>query len=107
MAKVGRLQVTEADAAVERPSQLHLARQRTEAAPDEIRTLARLGFAELRGASGGIGAIHGAIAGRVFATVGRSSVIVRLAHESIANRVYAAVGDGFSRVGQLADEVLG
>jgi pimeloyl-ACP methyl ester carboxylesterase len=75
--------------------------------PDEIRALARLAFGELRDASGGIGAIHRAIAGRVFSAVGRSGVVVRVAHEAITHRVYAGVGGGFSIVGRVADEALG
>jgi pimeloyl-ACP methyl ester carboxylesterase len=108
MARVDRLQRTELEAAVGQAPPSPIGRSiGPSQTPDEVRALARLGFAELRGASGGIGAIHGAIAGRVFAAVGRSSVVVRLAHESIANRVCAGIGSGFSRVGQLADEALG
>jgi pimeloyl-ACP methyl ester carboxylesterase len=75
--------------------------------PDELRALARLGFSELRAASGGIGEFHRAIAERVFGAVGRQGAVVRVAHNSIAGGVYAGVGGGFSMVGRMAEEALG
>ena len=75
--------------------------------PDELRALARLGFSELRAASGGIGEFHRAIAERVFGAVGRQGAVVRVAHNSIAGGVYAGVGGGFSMVGRAAEQALG
>jgi pimeloyl-ACP methyl ester carboxylesterase len=73
---------------------------------DELRALSRLAAAELGGGVGGIGAVHGAIAGRVFGALGPAARPVRLAHDSIAGTVYAAVRGGASLAGAAADEVL-
>ena len=67
---------------------------------DELRALTRLAFGELSSATGGIGQIHQAIAGRVFRGVergvGRSGHVVQVAHETIAGGVYGALRGAYS-----------
>ena len=75
--------------------------------PDELRALAELGFKEISGAIGGIGAIHGAVAERVFRAVGPGATVARAAHDAISRTVYAAVSGGPTPVGQAADVALG
>ena len=48
----------------------------------ELRALTLLGFDELRQASGGIGSINRAVAGRVFRAVGPGATLVRPASSS-------------------------
>ncbi|MCW3065796.1 MAG: hypothetical protein JWN32_2968 [Solirubrobacterales bacterium] len=73
---------------------------------DEARALGRLAFEELRGATGGIGAIHRGIAERVFRLVGPGARVTELAHEAIAGGVYSAVGGAVELVGRAADATL-
>src|SRR4051812_26842941 len=74
---------------------------------DELRALAELGFRELSGAIGGIGAIQGAVAERVFRAVGPGATIVRAAHDKISRTAYTAVAGGPTVVGKAADAALG
>jgi hypothetical protein len=59
---------------------------------DELRALGRLAFAELADAIGGNGALHGAIAGRVFGHAGPGARPAQAGHDAIAAGAYAAVG---------------
>jgi pimeloyl-ACP methyl ester carboxylesterase len=68
----------------------------------ELRALTALGFDELRQASGGIGSIQRAVAGRVFRAVGPGAALVRPAHEAITRGVYAALGAGTRAMGVAA-----
>jgi pimeloyl-ACP methyl ester carboxylesterase len=74
--------------------------------PDEVRALARLGAAELGGATGGIGGIHDAVARRVFGALGPTAAPVRAAHDAIARSVYGGLRGGATLVGQAADRAL-
>jgi pimeloyl-ACP methyl ester carboxylesterase len=74
---------------------------------DEVRTLARLAFAELSGAATGLYGFHQAIAGRAFGASGPGAMPARVIHDAISERAYAAVGGGFRLVGLVADTVLG
>jgi pimeloyl-ACP methyl ester carboxylesterase len=69
---------------------------------DEMRALTRLAVAELREATGGIGAVHRAIADRAF--VGRG--LPKALHDGIAGVVYAAVRGGTLLAGRAADAAL-
>jgi hypothetical protein len=60
----------------------------------ELRALTALGFDELRQATGGLGAIHRAVAGRVFRAVGPGAALVRPMHEAVTRGVYAGIGHG-------------
>jgi pimeloyl-ACP methyl ester carboxylesterase len=74
---------------------------------DEVRSLARLGFAELSGAATGIYGFHRAIAARAFGASGPGAAPARLIHDTIAERAYGAVGGAFRLVGVAADVALG
>jgi pimeloyl-ACP methyl ester carboxylesterase len=74
---------------------------------DEIRSLARLGFAELSGAATGLYGFHRAIAGRAFGASGPGAAPARVIHDAISERAYAAVGGGFRLLGLVADTALG
>lgn len=69
---------------------------------DEMRALTRLAIAEVREATGGIGAVHRAIADRAFAGGGAPKAM----HDAIAGGVYAAVRGGASLAGAVADRAL-
>ena len=69
---------------------------------DEMRALTRLAIAEVREATGGIGAVHRAIADRAFAGGGAPKAM----HDAIAGGVYAAVRGGASVAGAVADRAL-
>jgi carbohydrate-binding DOMON domain-containing protein len=64
--------------------------------PDELRALSRLAADELGGGTAGIGAVHGAIAGRVFGALGPTARPVRLFHDAVARGAYASVRGGAS-----------
>jgi pimeloyl-ACP methyl ester carboxylesterase len=68
---------------------------------DELRSLARLGFDELRRATGGIGDVHRAVAGRAFRASGRGALPARALHDAISNGVYAGL-DGAARMAGIA-----
>jgi pimeloyl-ACP methyl ester carboxylesterase len=74
---------------------------------DELRSLARLGFDELRRATGGIGDVHRAIAERAFSASGRGALPARSLHDAIANGVYAGVGGATRLAGLAAEAGLG
>ncbi|MGH2796771.1 MAG: alpha/beta fold hydrolase [Thermoleophilaceae bacterium] len=74
---------------------------------DELRSLARLGFDELRRGVGGIGAVHGAIATRAFRASGSGAAPARTLHDAISSGVYAGIGGGMRLVGRAADTGLG
>ena len=57
----------------------------------ERRELARLAFAELGAATGGIGQVHRAIADRAFRAVGPQARVAHRTHDAIAGGVYASV----------------
>jgi pimeloyl-ACP methyl ester carboxylesterase len=73
----------------------------------ELRALTALGFDELRQATGGLGSIQQAVAGRVFRAVGPGAVLVRPFHEAITRGVYAGLGLGTRAVGLAAATVAG
>jgi pimeloyl-ACP methyl ester carboxylesterase len=74
---------------------------------DELRSLARLGFDEVRRATGGIGAVHRAIAERAFGASGRGALPARTLHDAISNGVYAGLGGAARLTGIAADAGLG
>src|SRR5215212_3784985 len=65
----------------------------------ELRALTVLGFDELRQASGGLGSIQRAVAGRVFQAVGPGAALVRPVHEAVTRGVYAGLGFGTRAIG--------
>jgi pimeloyl-ACP methyl ester carboxylesterase len=73
----------------------------------ELRALTALGFDELRQATGGLGSIHQALAGRVFRAVGPGAALVRPVHERITRGVYAGLGLGTGAIGLAAATVAG
>jgi pimeloyl-ACP methyl ester carboxylesterase len=73
----------------------------------ELRALTALGFDELRRASGGLGSIHEAVAGRVFRAVGPGGALVRPFHVTITRGVYAGLGLGTRAVGLAAEAAVG
>jgi pimeloyl-ACP methyl ester carboxylesterase len=81
----------------------------TEPAPraDELRGLVRLGFAELRGATGGIGGVHRAIADRAFGASGPAAAPVRTLHDAISSGVYVIIAGAMRLTGMAADVGLG
>ena len=66
----------------------------TTQAQAEARALSRLAADELSALPRGIGAIHGAIAGRVFGALGPSAEPLRLAHVAVSRGVYEGVRGG-------------
>jgi pimeloyl-ACP methyl ester carboxylesterase len=68
---------------------------------DEVRSLARLGFEELRRVTSGVGDVHRAIAERAFRASGRGALPARAIHDAISNGVYAGLG-GAARIAGLA-----
>jgi pimeloyl-ACP methyl ester carboxylesterase len=72
----------------------------------ELRALTALGFDELRQATGGLGAIHRAVAGRVFRAVGPGAALVRPMHEAVMRGVYAGIGLGTRAVGLAAQAAV-
>jgi pimeloyl-ACP methyl ester carboxylesterase len=74
---------------------------------DELRSLARLGFDELRRATGGIGDVHRAVAGRAFRASGPGALPARALHDAISGGVYAGLGGATRLAGIAADAGLG
>ena len=72
----------------------------------ELRALTALGFDELRHATGGLGSIHRAVAGRVFRAVGPGAAIVRPFHEAVTRGVYAGLGLSTRAVGLAAQAAV-
>jgi pimeloyl-ACP methyl ester carboxylesterase len=75
-------------------------------ADQELRALSRLASGEIASLPGGIGAVHAAVAARVFGALGPVARPVRLWHEGVARGVYAGVGGGLNLAGRAAGEVL-
>jgi pimeloyl-ACP methyl ester carboxylesterase len=73
----------------------------------ELRALTLLGFDELRQASGGIGTINQAVAGRVFRAVGPGAALVRPVHEAVTRSVFAGLGLGTRAIGIAAAAAVG
>jgi pimeloyl-ACP methyl ester carboxylesterase len=73
----------------------------------ELRALTLLGFDELRQATGGIGSIQQAVAGRVFRAVGPGAALVRPAHQAVTRGVYAGLGLGTRALGMAAAAAVG
>ena len=73
----------------------------------ELRALTLLGFDELRQASGGIGSINRAVAGRVFRAVGPGAALVRPVHEAVTRSVFAGLGLGTRAIGMAAAAAVG
>jgi pimeloyl-ACP methyl ester carboxylesterase len=72
----------------------------------ELRALTALGFDELRQATGGLGSIHHAVAGRVFRAVGPGAALVRPVHEAITRGVYAGLDLGARAIGLAAQTAV-
>jgi pimeloyl-ACP methyl ester carboxylesterase len=70
---------------------------------DELRSLVRLGFDELKRVPGGIGAVHRGIASRAFRLSGAGAVPARVIHDAVTSRVYAGLGGATRLVGRAAD----
>jgi pimeloyl-ACP methyl ester carboxylesterase len=73
----------------------------------ELRALTVLGFDELRQASGGIGSINRAVAGRVFRAVGPGAALVRPVHEAVTRGVFAGLGAGTRAIGMATAAAVG
>jgi pimeloyl-ACP methyl ester carboxylesterase len=73
----------------------------------ELRALTVLGFDELRQASGGLGSIQQAVAGRVFRTVGPGAMLVRPVHEAVTRGVFAGLGLGTRAIGMATAAAVG
>jgi pimeloyl-ACP methyl ester carboxylesterase len=73
----------------------------------ELRALTVLGFDELRQASGGLGSIQQAVAGRVFRAVGPGSALVRPVHEAVTRGVFAGLGLGTRAIGMATAAAVG
>jgi pimeloyl-ACP methyl ester carboxylesterase len=73
----------------------------------ELRALTVLGFDELRQASGGIGSINRAVAGRVFRAVGPGAALVRPVHETVTRGVFAGLGLGTRAIGMATAAAVG
>ena len=74
--------------------------------PDELRALSRLAAGEVGDGVGGIGAVHDAIARRVFGALGPSARPVQLTHDMIAAAAYGSVRGATVLAGRAADELL-
>ena len=72
----------------------------------ELAELGKVLGEEAAAGVGGIAAIHGAIAGRVFARLGGGAAPVRLGHDAIAGAVYASVAGSAAVAGRLAGAAL-
>ena len=73
----------------------------------ELRALTVLGFDELRQATGGIGSINRAVAGRVFRAVGPGAALVRPVHEAVTRGVFAGLGLGTRAIGMGTAALVG
>jgi pimeloyl-ACP methyl ester carboxylesterase len=72
----------------------------------EVRSLARLGFDELRRATGGIAGVHRAVATRAFRASGPGAIPARALHDLISGGVYAGLGGATGLVGRAAETGL-
>ena len=73
---------------------------------DEVAALARALGRELELGAGGIGAVHAAIARRVFGRLGAGAAPARVTHDAIAGAAYAAVAGSAALAGRAAGAVL-
>src|SRR5262245_923266 len=73
----------------------------------ELKALTTLGFDELARATGGIGAIHQAVAGRVFRAVRPGAALVEPIHDGITRAVHRGLGGGTRAIGFAAGTVAG
>jgi len=73
----------------------------------ELRALTVLGFDELRQASGGVGSINRAVAGRVFRAVGPGAALVRPVYEAVTGGVFAGLGLGTHAIGMVTAAAVG
>jgi pimeloyl-ACP methyl ester carboxylesterase len=73
----------------------------------ELRALTLLGFDELRQASGGIGSINRAVAGRVFRALGPGAALVRPVHDAVTRGVFTGVGLGTRAIGIATAAAVG
>jgi pimeloyl-ACP methyl ester carboxylesterase len=69
---------------------------------DEVRSLTRLAFEELRGATGGLHDFHQAIATRAFRASGPGALPARALHDAISAGVYGGIGGAARLVGVAA-----
>jgi pimeloyl-ACP methyl ester carboxylesterase len=74
--------------------------------PSESGALARLTLEELGDATGGIGAVHRAIADRVFRAVGPGAAAVESAHNAVAGGVYTGLRAGARALGGVAERTV-
>src|SRR4029077_10932082 len=74
--------------------------------PSESGALARLTLEELGDATGGIGAVHRAIADRVFRAVGPGAAVVESAHNAVAGGVYTGLRAGARALGGAAERAV-
>jgi pimeloyl-ACP methyl ester carboxylesterase len=74
--------------------------------PSESGALARLTFQELGDATGGLGAVHRAIADRVFRAVGPGATVVESAHNAIAGGVYTGLRASARALGGAAERAV-
>jgi hypothetical protein len=73
---------------------------------EERRALARLATEEAAGVPGGIGDVHAAIAGRVFAALGPTAAPVQVLHDGISRGAYLGVRGGLTLLGRVAGAAL-
>jgi pimeloyl-ACP methyl ester carboxylesterase len=74
---------------------------------DEVRSLAKLGFDELTGLTGGIGALHSAIATRAYRMSGVGAAPARAIHDAVSTGVYSGLQGATKIVARAADAGLG
>lgn len=72
----------------------------------ELQALTHLAFDELGRATGGIGGMHRAVAGRAFAATGPFGRPVQLVHDGIAGAVYGSLRLGAQGLGRAAGAAL-
>src|SRR4051794_17031567 len=74
--------------------------------PDEARELVRLAFEEAAGAFGGLHAIHGSLAERVFRRTGPGGAPAHWMHDRIVGAVYGGLKGSVVGMGRAADAAL-
>jgi pimeloyl-ACP methyl ester carboxylesterase len=74
--------------------------------PSESGALVRLTLEELGDATGGIGSVHRAVAGRVFRAVGPAARVVETAHNTIAGGVYTGLRGAARTLGGMAEHAV-
>jgi pimeloyl-ACP methyl ester carboxylesterase len=83
-----------------------MTRSEVPAGPDELRALVRLAADELGRATGGIGDIHRAIAGRAFDSAGAGASPARIIHDGISGAVYGGLRGATRVAGGGLDRAL-